>query len=96
MKKLILLCALLANVAHAEEWWETPNNAGGKILFLTAKCDNSESAGLLVISSMSDGTALRGCWYAFADMVHVVWISPNAVKGETSAFDPKTLTYRKK
>ena len=91
MKKLIFFCALLANPAFADEWMETPNNAGGKILFLSEKCHGTDT-GRMVIATMKDGGTVHGCWYYFAEMVHVVWTGQG---GKTSSFDPKTLTYKK-
>jgi hypothetical protein len=93
MKKAIIFWVLLANLtfAHAEEWMETVNEAGGKILFLSHLCPDS-TTGRKVIATMRDGGTVHGCWYFFADMVHVVWIGQN---GKTSAYDPKTLSYRK-
>jgi hypothetical protein len=92
MKKLIF-CLLLANpiFSYAEEWMETVNEAGGKILFLSTLCTGS-TTGRMVIANARDGTTMHGCWWFFADMVHVVWEKQN---GKTSAYDPKTLTYRK-
>jgi hypothetical protein len=90
MKKLILCLLLVAGVCHAEEWMETVNEAGGKILFLPALCTGS-TTGRMVIASTRDGTTIHGCWYFFADMIHVVWVGQG---GKTSAYDPKTLTYR--
>ena len=95
MKKIALALVIAAGFARAEEWLEMPNNAGGKMLFLSNKCGEESSSGRLVISTMQDGTTIRGCWYYFTDMVHVVWVSPPVVAGQTSAFDPKTLAYKK-
>lgn len=86
-----LIALLLCNAAHAEEWMEMPNEAGGKILFLSHLCAES-TTGRKVIATMKDGGTVHGCWYYFADMVHVVWIGE---RGKTSAFDPKFLVYRK-
>jgi hypothetical protein len=92
MKKLIFWL-LLANpiFSYADEWMETVNEAGGKILFLSTLCTGS-TTGRMVIATMRDGGTVHGCWYFFADMVHVVW---QGQSGRTSAYDPKTLTYRK-
>jgi len=68
-----------------------PNEAGGKILFLSHLCTES-TTGRKVIATMKDGGTVHGCWYYFADMVHVVWTGQG---GKTSAFDPKFLVYRK-
>jgi len=91
VKKLIFCCVLLANPACAEEWMETVNEAGGKILFLNYLCPDS-TTGRKVIATMRDGGTVHGCWYFFADMVHVVWVGQG---GRTSAYDPKTLSYKK-
>ena len=90
MKKLIFCLLLVSSVCRAEEWMETINEAGGKILFLPALCTGS-TTGRMVIATMRDGGTIHGCWYFFADMIHVVWIGQN---GKTSAYDPKTLTYK--
>ena len=91
MKKLIFCLLLVTGVCHAEEWMETINEAGGKILFLNYTCPDS-TTGRKVIASSRDGSTMHGCWYFFADMVHVVWTGQG---GKTSAYDPKTLVYKK-
>jgi hypothetical protein len=93
MKKAIIFWVLLANLnfCYAEEWMETTNEAGGKILFIQTLCSGS-TTGRMVIATMRDGNTIHGCWWYFADMVHVVWEGQN---GKTSAYDPKTLSYRK-
>ena len=90
MKKIALILCLLAGAVHADEWMETQNNAGGKILFTQAQCDGR---GRLVISTLPDGDTIHGCWFYFSDMVHVIWTDARA-RGKTSAFDPKSLSYR--
>lgn len=94
MKKWILAWSLILGpclVAHAEQWMEMDNQAGGRILFLRSECGlgSRESGGLLVISTTPSGDSLRGCWFFFAGMVHVVWED-----GKTSSFEPKNLRYR--
>ncbi len=91
-KKILLACSLLAGHAQADEWLETINEAGGKILFLQVKCPDAE--GKLVIATTPSGNTVNGCWYYFSDMVHVVW-TDEPMRGKTSAFEPKTLVYRK-
>lgn len=85
MKKLLLILALMCAPAFAETWFEMPNKAGGKILLLTQKCSGSE--GRMIIATTPDGTNYNGCWYYFADMIHVVWLDD--LGGKTSTFDPK-------
>ncbi len=91
MKKVLIGLMLVCGMAHADEWMETNNEAGGKILFLPTKCAGNDT-GRTVIASGRDGSTLHGCWFYFAEMVHVVWTGQG---GKTSAFDPKTLTYKK-
>lgn len=82
MKKLLIIAALLfCTVAHAEIWLEMPNQAGGKILLLQSKCDGT---GRLVIATTKEGESVSGCWYSFADMIHIVWEN-----GKTSSFEPQ-------
>lgn len=97
MRKLLSLLAfalLVPSGAHAsEEWLEMENQAGGKILLLNSGCkvnDNSQSRGRLVISTSPSGTSTNGCWYFFADMIHIAW-----ERGTTSSFDPNDFTYRR-
>lgn len=89
MKKLIFCLLLLSGVCHAEEWMEIPNEAGGKILFLSFKCAEN-TTGRQVLSSRPSGGTIKGCWYYYSNMIHVIWDS-----GSVSVFDPQTLTYRK-
>lgn len=90
-KAILILFGLLAGACQAEEWLETNNEAGGRILFLNYGCPEG-NLGRKVIATMRDGGTVHGCWYYFADMVHVVWIGQG---GKTSAYDPKTLVYKK-
>lgn len=91
MKKLLLVLTLLCTTAHADEWMEAANAAGGKILFLKSACSDT-LYGRQVIATTKEGRTIHGCWFYFADMVHVVW---NGQGGKTSAYDPKELVYRK-
>lgn len=75
----------------AEEWLEMLNQAGGKILLLNSKCSRAGAEnGRLVIATTSAGPTLNGCWYTFADMIHIVWNN-----GDTSSFSPNDFTYKK-
>lgn len=88
MKKLILALCLFAGTAHADEWLEMPNNAGGKIILLNSKCSGKETA-RMVIATTPQGANVNGCWYYFADMIHIVWQG-----GQTSSFNPTDFTYK--
>ena len=87
MKKLLILLCLLVSTAHAEEWFEMPNQAGGKMILLTAKCVGKNNGGL-VISTTTTGDTLNGCWYFFANMIHIVWED-----GNKSSFNPSVFKY---
>lgn len=88
-----LLALLICTSVHAEEWMELTNQAGGKILLLNGYCSNrdgSQSQGRVVISTSPSGPNLNGCWWFFADMIHIVWD-----RGSTSSFSPNDFNYRK-
>lgn len=82
MKKLIFALLFFCLSAQAEEWFEMPNQAGGKIMLLTGKC--IKNGGFLVIATTPTGPNVNGCWYLFANMVHIVWEDT----GRSSSFDP--------
>ena len=90
LNKLALLLAMFCGMAFAEEWFEMPNEAGGKIILTLTKCENTET-GKLVIATTPKGGNVMGCWYYFSDMVHIVWKN-----GQTSSFNPTDFTARKK
>ena len=92
MKRFLLMLVFACSTAQAETWFEMRNQAGGKILLLTQKCNGSE--GKMVIATTPEGTNVNGCWYYFADMVHIVWLDARSVK--TSTFDPKDFQMRER
>lgn len=85
---LLLFC----QAAYAvDEWLEMLNQAGGKILLLNSKCSRSGAEnGRLVIATTPSGPTINGCWYVFADMIHIVWDG-----GNTSSFKPDDFTYKR-
>lgn len=87
MKKFILALALVCSAAHADKWLEMPNEAGGKIILLTGECRGGK--GKIVIATTPSGMNVNGCWYYFADMIHIVWEG-----GKTSSFKPADFTFR--
>jgi hypothetical protein len=91
MRKVMLFVIglLICAAVYAEEWMEMPNQAGGKILLLNNKC-KSGSEGRMVIATTPAGTNINGCWYFFAEMVHIVWEG-----GSTSSFPLNDFSYRK-
>lgn len=90
MKRLLILLVLLSGSAKAEQWLEAGNQDGGRILLLQSKCSNkSGETGRLVITNTSSGRNLTGCWYYFADMVHVVWAD-----GTSYSYNKEIFTYK--
>lgn len=90
MKKVFLVALFpLLTYAASEVWLETSNTAGGKILLLQQKCARGE--GKMVIASNPAGKNLHGCWYYFADMVHVVYED-----GSTYSYELSTFTARER
>jgi hypothetical protein len=87
MKKLLTLLLLVCSTAYAEKWMEMPNEAGGKIILLAGECNNSR--GKMVIATTPSGTNINGCWYYFAEMIHIVWQG-----GKTSSFNPNDFVYK--
>jgi len=90
MKKLILTLLLVCGAASAETWFEMPNKGGGKILLLMTKCSDAKD-GRVVIATSPDGGNSTGCWWYFADMVHVAW-NDGAIK--TSSFEPNNFVQK--
>ena len=81
---LLLMCSQV----QAEEWLETANDKGGKILLLKTLCKDSKTGHLLIATS-SNGQSVYGCWWTFTDMIHAVFDN-----GETYAYDPKIFQYK--
>ena len=70
MKKLLLLIALVAPMAHAEKWMEAENKIGGKIVLLSANCPIMGGWKLALATNPGKKTE-TGCWYYGAGDVHV-------------------------
>lgn len=97
-RSVVLFCAAMLAVSpvYAEKWFEMPNQAGGKILLLESKCADTpqrakETVGLLVIGTSDTGGSVKGCWYYFADMVHIVWQD-----GTSSSFPPDRFSLKER
>lgn len=90
MKKLLLILLLCSTQAvGAEEWLEMPNQAGGKILLLQGKCRGGRE-GKMVIATTPAGPNVHGCWYFFAEMIHIAWDG-----GGTSSFSQDDFVYKR-
>lgn len=87
MKKTILALLLVCSTAYADKWLEMRNNAGGKIILMTSECRSGK--GKMVIATTPQGDNFNGCWYYFADMIHIVWEN-----GKTSSFEPNDFQFK--
>jgi hypothetical protein len=83
MKKLLIALLFVATTGHAEQWFETNNTGGGKIVLFKNKCYGKES-GMLMMAYLPGGKTVNGCWWYFGDKVHVIYND-----GETYTYDPK-------
>lgn len=91
MRQLALLATFYCAFSFAaDKWFEMPNNAGGKIILMMSPCGSSEN-GRLIIATTPQGKNVQGCWYYFADMIHVAWKT-----GDTSSFNPQDFTFKEK
>ena len=90
MKRLLIALMLVCGSANAETWFEMPNKSGGKIILTMGKCKANDE-GRIVIATAPDGSNSMGCWYFFADMVHIVW-NDGSIK--TSSFDPNNFVQK--
>lgn len=88
MKKLLLALCLVSSLAHADAWLEIPTQQGGKILLLSTGC--GESSGKMAIATQPGAINVNGCWWYFADMIHVVWSDKR-----TSSYDLGTVIPKK-
>ena len=90
MKKLLLALLLVSN-AYAEDWFEGPNKANGKIVLLTTPCQQRPDATTLKLmySTGDTGKTLWGCWNYWSGAVHVVYDS-----GETYTYSPELFIYK--
>lgn len=86
MKKFLLALLFVVNVAHAEEeWWETPNTSGGKIVLLNSPCNNRTEQTTLkrMFAAHREGLTIWGCWNFWSGQVHVIYDD-----GKTYTYDP--------
>lgn len=73
MKKLLLSLLFVASCAHAESWWETPTEAGGKIILTMQSADWCPKGFYIAYIETSTQDAIYGCWYPVNDRIHVKW-----------------------
>jgi hypothetical protein len=91
MKRLFLLLILLCSTAHSEEWFESANESGGKIVLLTYGCTSRPDATTMrrMYAAHKSGQTIWGCWNYWNDAVHVVYDD-----GASYTYDP-TLFIKK-
>ena len=72
MKYILLSLLTAATVAHADNFAETDNQAGGKIVLMTDVCetDNTQSRAYFYTR---DNLTQEGCWKYDAETIVVVW-----------------------
>jgi hypothetical protein len=73
MKKLLLVLLLVSGAVHAkEEWLESDNEGGGKIVLLPNECPNVPKLKRMYAYTKS-GETIWGCWNFWTGMIHVVY-----------------------
>jgi hypothetical protein len=91
MKKLLIALLLISGLAHAEEWWESDNEGGGKIVLLTYECPNVPKLKRMYAYTKS-GETIWGCWNYWTGMVHVVYDKT----GSSYTYDPELFVRKTK
>lgn len=93
MKNLLLALLLVSGAVHAEEWFETSNKSGGKIVLLDAECTPRPDAKTLkrMYTAQKSGETYWGCWNFWSGQVHVVYDD-----GAQYTYDPTIFTQKVK
>ena len=90
MKKLLIALLMTCSLAQAEEWFESLNNSGGKIVLLTYACPNSPSLKRMY-AYHKEGMTFWGCWNYWNEMVHVLYDN-----GDSYTYDPNLFVRKTK
>jgi hypothetical protein len=88
MKALLFALVLVFNYVHAETWLEMPNEGGGKILLLEDRCNKTDK-GRIALATLPDGTTYNGCWFYYAETVHVFWKD-----GQRTTYEPRSFSLK--
>jgi hypothetical protein len=92
MKKLLIAMMLICGTAHAaEEWFESANESGGKIVLLSYGCTSRPEATTMkrMYAAHKNGQTVWGCWNYWNDAVHVVYDD-----GASYTYDPALFTQK--
>ena len=89
MKKLLIALFLCSGAVHAEQWWETPTEAGGKIVLSTQTANWCPKGFYIAYIETTTQDAIYGCWYPVNDRIHVKWNN-----GWTKIYDKNGWTFR--
>jgi hypothetical protein len=90
MKKLLIAMMLICGTAYAEEeWFESANESGGKIVLLSYGCTSRPETTTLkrMYAAHKNGQTTWGCWNYWNDAVHVVYDD-----GASYTYDPTLFT----
>lgn len=73
MKNLLIALLICSGYAQAEQWWETPTEAGGKIVLSTQTANWCPKGFYIAYIETTTQDAIYGCWYPVNDRIHVKW-----------------------
>lgn len=92
MNKLLFALLLISSVAHAkEEWLESENEGGGKIVLLSYDCPNAPKLKRMYAYTKT-GETIWGCWNYWTGMVHAVYDKT----GASYTYDPELFVVKSK
>ena len=94
VKKLLLALLFVATAAHAEEeWWESANESGGKIILLNDQCTSRPDLKTLkrMFAAHKNGQTVWGCWNYWSGMVHVIYDDGQSYTYNPALFTRKTM-----
>jgi len=89
MKKLLAILLFASLPALADEWWEVPTQAGGKIVLTTQTADWCAKGFFIVYIETSKQDAVYGCWTTANDRIHVKFND-----GNFKIYDKEGWVYR--
>lgn len=94
MKKLLITLLFVSSFAQAaEEWFESLNESGGKIVLLSYECTTRPEQKTLkrMYAAHKSGQTYWGCWNYWAEQVHVIYD-----EGMSYTYDPALFVRKTK